>query len=115
MSMDEVKWKDMLEHFEVFQRCMEVYDERREAYNDVWKNYGALSNLLQAARKVDRLMEIFWFNEGDIPALHKDVIDDALDGINYLTFFVRNATSGNIVGEQVNRPEAPTPLRREQT
>ena len=93
------------EHLEVLAKAFGLHLQRTEAYGEVWKQYGALSNLLSAARKIDRLMNVWWRNDGSIPALHKDVLDDAYDAINYITFFIRNAQNGNIAGSVPSRPE----------
>lgn len=89
-----------LEHFEVFIECLKTHDQRTKAYGTVWKRYGALSNLLSAARKVDRLMEMWWRKGGRPEILHKDALDDAYDGINYLVFMIRNARAGNLTGDE---------------
>lgn len=96
---------DTRAHLDVLLRCMDTYVERTESYGQVWKQYGAMSNLLNAARKVDRLMESWWFQpDGAAPAMHKDNLDDALDGIGYLTFFMRNAEIMNLTGQPPERP-----------
>lgn len=92
----------------VFGKCLEIFESRTSAYGEVWKQYGALSNLLSAARKIDRLMEMWWRGDGSVPAIHKDALDDAIDAMNYLAFFVRNATEGNLTGSVPVRPEHPT-------
>jgi hypothetical protein len=98
----------MPEQSEVFEKCLEINEDRSAAYGDVWRNYGAVSNLLSAARKVDRLMETWWDGliNGTAPGIHKDALDDAYDAINYLAFFIRNATDGNFTGERPERPDA---------
>lgn len=78
-----------------FIEALQIFDSRK-VYGDVWRRYGALSNLLSIARKVDRLMQIFWFGKGEID--HKDSLDDAYDLLNYTAFFIRNATDNNIKG-----------------
>jgi len=96
-----------MEHLSVLLRAFGIHIERGNAYGDVWKNYGALANLLSAARKIDRLMNVWWREDTtDVPMLHKDLLDDAYDAINYLTFFIRNAQAGNIFGVEPQRPAA---------
>lgn len=92
---------------EVFEQCLQIHEGRSEAYGEVWRNYGAVSNLLSAARKVDRLMETWWDGmiNGTAPSIHKDALDDAYDAINYLAFFIRNAQNGNFTGERPERPD----------
>lgn len=95
---------NLAEHLDVFLRCMDKYVERSASYQEVWRQYGAMSNLLNAARKVDRMMASWWFEDGSTPIMHKDNLDDAEDGINYLVFFMRNAAHGNIIGDHPERP-----------
>lgn len=89
---------------QVFDDAMAIYASRTEAYGEIWQQYGALSNLLNASRKVARLMSVWWDSqyEGSIglPALHKDALDDAFDAINYLAFFIRCAREFNITGSR---------------
>ncbi len=103
---------DTCAHFMVLMKCLQVYASRESAYGGVWKQYGPLSNLLSAARKVDRLMSIFWhrgdqYVGGSARAVeHKDALDDGIDGINYLAFFMRLKTPrGTITGNEPIRPE----------
>lgn len=98
--MSDTDQDDRMKQSDVFLKALEIHVGRSEAYGEVWRNYGALSNLLSAARKVDRLMELWW-HAGvfpEMPAIHKDALDDAFDAINYLAFFIRNATEGNLTG-----------------
>lgn len=89
-----------LQHFAVLIECLRLHDSRTASYGKVWRRYGALSNLLSAARKVDRLMESWWRRgDGAVPTIHKDNLDDAYDAINYLVFMVRNARDANLTGE----------------
>jgi hypothetical protein len=92
--------------------CLEavkVYSDRTRAYGQVWQQYGALANLLNAARKADRLMAVWWTEEEEYvgngqPVLHKDAMDDAIDLINYTVFFMRAARAGNLMGQVPQRP-----------
>jgi len=95
--------EDNLEQLGVMLDCVRIYDSRSKSYGQAWKQYGALTNLLSAARKVDRLMESWWHRgEG---SLHKDGLDDAVDGINYFVFFMRMVRLGRITGSPPQRPE----------
>lgn len=89
----------MIQHLRPLVEAAETYRERSQSYGQIWSNYGARANLLNAARKIDRLMESWWKGEG-IPALHKDNLDDAIDALNYLTFFIRCARDGNLTGDK---------------
>lgn len=106
-AMDIMPTEEALEHLEVLMEVMALYESRTEAYGQIWKQYGALSNLLSAARKTDRTMETWWHDPGDVPLMHKDALDDALDSINYFVFFIRNVRAMNITGTVPKRPKAP--------
>lgn len=90
----------------VFNKAWSIMSQRTGAYSLVWKQYGALANLLNSARKIDRLMNIWWRGEDDdVPQLDKSLLDDAYDAINYLGFFIQCAEEGNIVGTAPERSE----------
>lgn len=95
--------------FEVFMRALKLFDERNRTYRNVWETYGALSNLLRAATKVDREMEIWWHSAdpGHNPLQHKESLDDAYDALNYLVFFIRCVGALNITGSKRPRPVDP--------
>lgn len=90
----------------VFLTALKIFDERDKVYGDTWTTYGGLNNLLRAATKVDRSMEIWWHDSSHNgnPLMHKDNLDDAIDAINYLAFFIRCVRSGNITGSKRARP-----------
>jgi len=102
---------DTIEHLSIMVEALVVYDSREQSYSGVWRQYGALSNLLSAARKVDRLMSVWWREGGVVPVLHKDNLDDVIDAINYSVFMIRNARQGNILGFTPERPSGPVPER----
>lgn len=87
---------NMITHLSVLLEALQIH-ETRKSYGDIWRKYGALSNLLSVARKADRLMQIFWHGTGELT--HKDSVDDAYDLINYAVFFIRNVTDGNLKGQ----------------
>lgn len=97
-------------HLMVFMEALRVYDQRSRSYGMVWQQYGALSNLINASRKVDRLMAVWWsgakqiIGRGQLPAIHKDYVDDAVDALNYLAFFLRNVRNHNFTGTTPTRP-----------
>lgn len=97
--------EELEEQFQVLVEALHIYHERSASYGEVWKQYGARSNLLQVARKADRLMECWWFNPDGAVALHKDALDDGFDMINYMTFFIRNARAANLDGTAPERPD----------
>ena len=102
-----------VEHAQTLDEASTLMLNRTVSYGVVWRRFGALSNLLNAARKVERLMESWWDEVGEsfdivgddgkrvtrLPALHKDNLDDAFDAINYLAFFIQCARNANITGE----------------
>lgn len=93
-------------HQDVLNECLQVFIDRNRKYNDTWKTYGAKAQLVRAAQKVDRMMEVWWHeNEGDYSALEADVLDDAIDAINHLVFFIRCAREANFTGAAPERVE----------
>jgi hypothetical protein len=98
--------EDNVDHLDVLMEAMSLYNERTASYGQIWKQYGATGNLLHAALKTDRMMELWWHG-GPKPALHKDNLDDAIDALNYLTFFIRNARDANLTGSAPERPRDP--------
>lgn len=102
--MDDELIDQITEHQAVLDEVADLYSQRSQAYGQVWRNYGALANLLNATRKVDRLMNIWW--RSTKPSIHKDALDDAFDAINYLVFFIRSAREGNFTGVAPERPDA---------
>lgn len=99
---------DNIEQLLVLMSALRIYDERAKIYGDTWTTYGGLNNLLRAATKVDRSMEIWWHDQSDNanPLMHKDNLDDAIDAVNYLVFFIRCVRAGNITGSKRTRPVA---------
>lgn len=91
--------EDIVAQTKVFLEALTIMDNRSAAYGEVWRQYGARSNILSVARKVDRIMHAWWFNTDDGAAmLSKGVLDDALDLMNYCAFFLRNAKALNVEG-----------------
>lgn len=86
-------------HAQTLDEASRVMLNRTLSYGTVWERQGALKNLLKAETKMGRLMAAWFANEGEYPALHKDALDDALDLINYVAFFIQCARAGNITGD----------------
>jgi hypothetical protein len=86
-----------LQHLATFKEALRIYDDRSKTYGQAWRKYGALGNILFAAQCFNRLMKMWWHSDGT-PG-HKNSLDDAYDGINYLVFFIRNVKGGNMRGE----------------
>lgn len=93
-----------LEQQKIFDEALDVFIERNGNYRDTWKQYGALSQLVRGAQKVDRLMAVWWHAENP-DALKPAAIDDAIDAINHLVFFIRCARDANFYGEAPERPD----------
>jgi hypothetical protein len=90
----------------VFNKAYAIMAERTGAYSLTWQQYGALANLLNSARKIDRLMSIWWRGDDDeVPVLDKSLLDDAYDAINYIGFFIQEAEKGNLTGTVPVRPD----------
>lgn len=98
--------EETTEQLAVFLAALKLFEDRNKTYRNIWETYGALSNLLRSATKIDRAMEIWWHDQSDNgnPLLHKDNLDDAFDALNYLVFFIRCVRSGNITGSARHRP-----------
>lgn len=92
-----------VEHAQVLKEALDVMVQRSASYGAIWRQYGALNNLVRAATKVDRAMEVWWRNGGPTE-MHKDVLDDPMDAINYLAFFIALARSLDITGTPPERP-----------
>lgn len=96
-----------IEQLAVFLTALKLFDDRNRTYNNIWETYGALSNLLRAATKVDREMEIWWHSAAPDCLGHKEALDDAFDALNYIVFFIRCVRAGNITGSKRARPVDP--------
>lgn len=86
------------DHVKILHECQRLYVDRSESYGQAWEQRGGIANLVKAATKIDRLWAMFVDSSGPPPALHKDALDDAYDGINYLVFFIRCVQGGNVTG-----------------
>lgn len=96
--------EESAEQLEMFLRALKVHAGRTQHYSRAWAQYGAMSNLLNMARKVDRLMLRHW-GLGMKTTFHKDELDDAVDLLNYTGFFMRCVEEGNFVGRMPDRPD----------
>ena len=84
---------DNCEQLLVFTQALTIYNQRTGQYRQAWRKYGALNNLIRAATKLERLVQLFWHgSEG--PPLEQLSTDDAHDALNYLAFFLRQAQQG---------------------
>jgi hypothetical protein len=105
MAVNREYLESLSDQHQVLEEALRIFMDRNKVYNDTWKTYGALSNLVRAAQKVDRMMEVWWHEMNGGAALGKDTLDDALDAINHLVFFIRCAREGNFTGAPPERPE----------
>lgn len=103
---------ERLTHAGYLTRALEIFCERNEKYKGVWRQYGALANLVRAAQKIDRTMAVWWFEQGKElpPALDPSHLDDAYDTINHLLFFIICAEGGNLTGKQPEHPSDVDPF-----
>lgn len=76
----------------VFAEALDTYEHRTPKYGQNWKRYGWLSNLSDILRKSDRLWSMYW--TGKMNPMEGG-LDDAIDLLNYIAFFIRNAQDGN--------------------
>ena len=88
-----------LEQAKVLATALALFAERNTITPDAWRSAGYLGNLLNASGKVGRLMANLWYKTGENGRTEKP-IDNALDGITYLSFFVRMYEIGNERGNQ---------------
>lgn len=107
---------DNLDQLNVLVECLVIYSGREDVYGAAWRQYGAVSNVLSMARKVDRVMNEWWTSliRGEVRDRDGEELDDAFDLINYTVFFLRNVRDGNISGAMPDRPQHPSsgePLR----
>lgn len=102
--------EDNREHLDVLVRCLLTYSSREQVYGAAWRQYGAVSNVLSMARKVDRIMNEWWaaLVRGEVRDRDGEELDDAVDLINYTVFFLRNVRDGNISGSMPDRPQHPS-------
>lgn len=71
-----------------------IFRERNELTPDAWRAVGYLGNLLNSSGKMTRLMSQLWYNKDGSPNNEKP-IDNAIDCITYLAFFIREFRRGN--------------------
>lgn len=102
--------EDNLEQLLVLAECLVIYSSRDGVYGAAWRQYGAVSNVLSMARKVDRVMNEWWSSllRGEVSDRDGEELDDAVDLINYTVFFLRNVRDGNISGSMPERPQHPS-------
>lgn len=89
-----------VEQMAVFLEAVAVHDDRARRYADHWVQNGAAECLLNARRKVLRQISVLNVisEETKQKQLEEGSDDDAIDGMNYLAFFVRNLRNLNIDG-----------------
>lgn len=82
---------ECIEQLKAFEEALKVHKDRTNSYGTIWKEYGSRSPLLSAAKKMGRLMKIFWYGNGHFID-GKPQLDDAVDLLNYTAFFIRLRT-----------------------
>jgi len=83
----------------VLATALALFAERNAITPDAWTAAGFLGNLLTANGKVGRLMSNLWYQVGEDGRKEKP-IDNALDAITYMAFFIRSFEAGNERGYQ---------------
>lgn len=79
------------QHAKVLNRANDIFIERNEKRKDAFLDAGAIGNMVELRKKIDRLWAA-WDNPNE-----KD-IDEALDLINTAVFYIRCAEMGNVMG-----------------
>lgn len=79
------------EHLLAFLKCVQIHEDKTLQYGDLWRDYGAIHNFQEGARKAQRVKRRFV----NFPTLDADALDDAYDTINYMLFGIRNAIALN--------------------
>jgi hypothetical protein len=82
-----------IEQMQVYLDAFDVFLERNSRYEDLWRDYGWMDNLTHVRSKALRLVRKFWRNNA--PEANDNMLDDAVDLINYTAFFIRNYCDRN--------------------
>jgi hypothetical protein len=103
-SLGDDSNNDNIEQMAVLLEVFKLYVQRSEQHGQTWKELGALNNLARLVTKTNRLKHQFWdkhevlraeFPEAvEVEGSPTEDLDDALDAINYLVFFIRQARLG---------------------
>jgi hypothetical protein len=78
------------EQNEILTRALLVYGARNRKYQDLWKKYGAKDQLLHIRSKFLRMKQGL-----ETQATDEEIVEDALDLINYAAMVIRNVEDGN--------------------
>lgn len=81
---------DIDAHVAVLERIMELYVERDELHDALWKEYGAADNILHVRSKFLRMESLA--KRGRF----ENALIEAEDLINYALFFIRNVQEGRL-------------------
>lgn len=75
---------------DVMGRCWAIMNERSDKYHEAWYEQGAMMNLAEMRKKMDRIWVVLW-KDRDGPAMEDRDYDDCYDLINYTLAFLVQA------------------------
>lgn len=90
---------ELAQQASVYDAAFQVFQERNAKYLGLWRKHGAADSLHHARHKLARLDRLLQTAVRDQVPLSGADLDDALDEINYITFFIRNCQEGNFLGD----------------
>ena len=89
-----------VEQMAVMLEAYHKYLERNAVYENLWQDYGWMDTLTHVRSKAMRIVRKFWRDETAPKATAALHLDDALDLVNYVVFFIRNVREGNRWGRR---------------
>jgi hypothetical protein len=78
---------DYQPQLEIMVEALKIRAQREGVYKGLWRKFGYTDSLFHMRSKMERLMIQFWDGTGHSAYLGED-LDNALDLLNYTTFFV---------------------------
>jgi hypothetical protein len=85
----------MIDQLSIFMDAMDLYQARRQRYGDGWQRYGWLDSLFHMRNKMLRIEAEFWTTPPDNSHEATVRLDNAMDLLNYIAFFIRNVYDEN--------------------
>ena len=90
------------EQFSTMMLALKKFHERDEKHRGLWRYFGAIDSAHQARAKATRTYNVAigllrdpeQYPEPGLKSETDDVLDDAVDMINYACFFIRNVNDG---------------------